>query len=522
MVLQHISSIFAALLVSVFLLAFPVGGYEVIDEFKYNLFLLLSGGYCVLIIIKRVQLAITGIRPFGSVAGGIRGIPAAMKLLLLFLLITIISAVFSVYPGTFRGEFRREGVLTIAIYIFNCFFLSKYIRPKKWLILLFGGCTVIFCVLSLIQLTGANPLGLFPKGYNFYSSREHFSGGFLGTIGNAGLVGAFLSIAAGVLSMSLIKCDFSKNRFFATTVVSLFLVMLLIFEMDIEAALLAAAIGLVLMLPVAVTGQQSLFRALFVFAIVISAFSISRVIVFGDGNTMLDLMGLHLLFAAGFLVFLGVVVSRINVFEKIPAKWYRAGAACVVALFLCFAIIYLWFFGSGHTGMIYEASEILRGRWDDTFGSTRIYIWRNVLLGITRWGLLLGTGPDTLGFWNIELFPRYIPEFGIMLVAQIDAAHNEYLQILATGGLLSLISYLGALVLVAVNWFRFPDNRLSAVAGAGVLFYCIQAFFSISMFITAPFFWACLAVLIYSQSVQMDEETEIWIRTVTMKGEYKF
>jgi len=500
LILQHISSAFFALLVSVFLLAFPLEGYAAIEDFKYNLFLLLCGGYCAVILIKRTQLAITGIQPFGKIPDSIKTVPTSMKLLFLFLAFTILSAVLSGYEGTFRGAFRREGALSIAIYILSCFFLSQYLRPKKWMLFALGSSTLLFCALSLIQMTGANPFMLFPEGHNFYGAGVYFPGEFLGTLGNTGLVGAFLSIVAGVFSMAIIKCEFRKGWHIAALAAPLTLVMILIFEMDIEAALLALISGLVLMLPVAVTNQASLSRTLFVAAVVISAFSVSQAIVFGDRTTAFAPAELTSLIVAGFVALLAIAVPKIKAFEKIPMKLYRLGSAVVVFAAICFAVTYLWFFGSGHTGMIYEASEVLRGRWDDSFGSTRVYIWRSILSGITQQGLLLGTGPDTLGFWSIEPFARYIPEFGVLLVAQIDSAHNEYLQILATGGLLSLLSYLGALVLAAKSWLSHPSDKLSAIAGAGVLFYCIQAFFGISMFIAAPFFWACLAVLIHSQN----------------------
>ena len=163
------------------------------------------------------------------------------------------------------------------------------------------------------------------------------------------------------------------------------------------------------------------------------------------------------------------------------------------------ALAYLWFYDGAPYGWVYEASEVLRGRWDDTFGTRRVYIWRHVLEGIRLEALLLGTGPDTLGHWPIPPFTRYVEATGVTVTAGIDAAHNEYLQILATGGLLSLLAYLGALGVAAVNWVRYPENQVAAVAGAGVLFYCVQALFGISQFIVSPLLWACLGVLICAQ-----------------------
>jgi O-antigen ligase len=477
------------------MLAFPLGGYVAMMDFKYGLFLLICGGYCAAVIIIRAQLALTGIQPIEKIGKLVRYTPAPVKLLCLFLFFTILSSVVSRYNGTFIGVFRREGVLTISIYILSCVFLSKYFRPQKWILYMLGISISLFCVISVTQLTGANPFVLYPEGYNYYGADVYYPGRYLGTIGNVGLGAAFLCVAIGIFAMSLIKFD-SKERWFLAA--PLFLAVFLMFTMRVDAGIVALAVGLLLMLPVAVTNRKTLSRALFVLAIVVAAYAISQAIAFNDGYIAFRPERLIILAAAGAAAFLAVIVSRIGIFEKIPARWYRIGLIAVVLSVICLGLLYLWFFGGGHSGMIFEASEVLRGRWDDEFGTKRVYIWRNVLSGISPRNLILGTGPDTLGYWDIEPFTRYSEELGMVLTSRIDTAHNEYMQTLATTGFLSLLCYLGALLYTFVSWFRFPENKLSAVAGAGVLLYCIQAFFGISMCLTAPFFWAGFGCLIYS------------------------
>jgi O-antigen ligase len=281
--------------------------------------------------------------------------------------------------------------------------------------------------------------------------------------------------------------------------------------MKVDAGIITLATGVVLMLPVAVTDQKSLSGTLFVFAILISAFILSETVIFNDGYIGLRLEHLPFLFVTVIVVFLAFIVKRVGVIAKIPRYWYKICSIAVVFLVIGFTFLYLWFYNGENDGMIYEASEMLRGRWDDDFGTRRIYIWRNVWEGLQPSNILLGTGPDTLGYWNIEPFSRFNEELGITLIAPIDAAHNEYLHILATGGLLSLFSYLSALVYTFVQWFRSPNNHVAAVAGTGVLFYCIQAFFGISMPIAAPFFWVCLGVTINAQTRSENrEENRVW------------
>jgi len=471
---------------SVFLLAFPPGGYQAIAAFKYRLFLLVCGGYCIAVLVARAKRLAASGPQVGKIPEAVKGIPHTAKLLLLFLTFTVLSSMLSGYEGTLVGAFRREGALTVAIYVISCLFLSKHCSPKRWMLFLIGASVCLFCILCFVQIAGQNPFLLYPAGYNYYGANIYYSGEYLGTIGNTGQCAAFLSIAAGVLAMSIIKFDF-KSKWLLS--VPLFMAVFLMSEMNVEAGQAALGLGLLLMLPVAATDQKSLANTLFVIAITILAFSLQ-------------------LFAAAIVAgALGVAVAKANALARIPTRWYRVSAVAVVLSALCIAFLFLWFYSGDKSGMLYEASEALHGRWDDSFGTWRIFIWRNVISELPG-NLLLGTGPDTLGYWNLELYERTSEELGTIITARIDAAHNEYLQILACGGILSLVCYLGALLHAAARWFVSPGNKLSAVAGAGALFYCIQAFFGISSCVSAPFFWTALAFLMHADDHAEGKQAE--------------
>lgn|GEM_PF-390363 len=487
-VLTIVTSVYVGLLISVFLLAIPAGGYMVIDAFKYTLFLLICGGYCVVVAVIRFQFAAAGVRPI-NLREGIREIPLVMWLLFLYLGFTIFSAIFSGYGGVFFGGFRQEGVLTVAIYVFTCFFLSKYFVLQKWMLPLLGVSVILFCALSFVQLTGANPFMLFPEGFNYYDAGIYYSGEFLGTIGNAGLGGAFLSIVAGIFAVAVVR-----GRYLFC--IPLFFAVWLIFAMRINAAIFALVVGFVIMLPVLVKCRESLARTLIVLAVMISAFALSQAVVFGNGITAFYFSRLTPLIASVIVSLLTVLVKNVIVFDKIPIKWCRLGALLFTLFIVLFAVLYLLFFGDNHDGMIFEASQMLRGYWDDSFGTSRIFIWRSVLDRLTLWGFLFGTGPDTLGHWDIPPFTRFSEELGINLTVHIDDAHNKYLHMLATRGIFTLLSYLSAIVLILVKWIRSSDNHVIMITGAGIVFYCIQAFFGITSLITASFFWACVGICI--------------------------
>lgn len=481
-----------ALLLSVFLLAFPRGGYAYISEFKYTLFLLICGGFCAIAVIARTQLAIIGNAPLGNFREYIGKLSTTEKFLLLFLCFVVVSSLLSDFPGTFRGAFRNDGVLSYIIFVTTSLLLAKYFSPQKWMLYLIGASTMLFCALALVQLAGANPFTLYPKGQNYFGANIYYSGEFLGTIGNAGHGAAFLSLAAGVLAMAFIKIG---HRFFLA---SFSIAVVLILKMGVDAAVLALMVGFVVIFPVAIVGRTTLARTLITLATVIAMFTLSQTFVFTDAGIVFAPVRLSLLALCVVILALAWVAWKF----EMPLAWYKFGAVVVAVSLICTALFYVFFFGWRHTGMIFEASEVLRGRWDDSFGTSRIFIWRNVLERITLGNLLFGTGPDTLGFWNIEPFTRYCDRLGTVLTARIDAAHNVYLHILATMGLPAVLSYLAAIAVAMRKWFLSPCNQVSAIAGAGVLFYCIQAFFGISSPVTDPFFWACFGVLVSTFKVE--------------------
>lgn len=173
----------------------------------------------------------------------------------------------------------------------------------------------------------------------------------------------------------------------------------------------------------------------------------------------------------------------------------RLGAAAAVILLCAGGLVFLYLYGSRLGGFLYEASEVLHGRWKDEFGSSRIFIWRHVLELVPE-RLLLGGGPDTLGLRMEVGFERYDEALGMVIRSSIDDAHNEYLNILVNQGLLALLCYLAMLGRAAVKWARAAiQDPAAAICGGAVLGYCIQAFFGITSPISAPYFWIALALL---------------------------
>lgn len=355
------------------------------------------------------------------------GLP--QKFILLYLFATVLSTLFSEFRQTaLWGGGRCEGLAAIALYCLSFLLVSAYGQPKRWMLWLYAAAISVNCVLCLLQFAGLNPLHLYPEGMNYYGANTQYAGEFLGTVGNADILSAVLSLSIPAFWAAILRMKGCRERYFLLIPLTLCLVVLL------RAFVAGGILG--------VTG-----------AIVLSA------------PLMTD--------------------------DKRRRKW---ALICVIAALIAAAAA-VYCFGSRMCSFLYEASELMHGRWDNHFGTGRIYNWRNVIQLVPE-HLLLGGGPDTLGLRTDAALERYDETLGILIHSAIDTAHNEYLNILVNQGLLALLSYLAALLASAIHWVRRgAEEPAAALCGCAVLGYCIQAFFGISSPISTPYLWLALAVL---------------------------
>ena len=161
--------------------------------------------------------------------------------------------------------------------------------------------------------------------------------------------------------------------------------------------------------------------------------------------------------------------------------------------FVCIFLLVLYFKDIGG-GFLHELHSLLRGNADGSFGSGRMHIWQLIAQRIPS-HFFLGVGPDTMGLENIEAFSRYDEVFGVQLISNIDVAHSEYLNVLYHQGIFALMSYLSILACTIVKWLKSKNNFAAVMLGSAVVCYALQACFSFSMCITAPYFWTALALL---------------------------
>lgn len=481
------SIIYAAVLLSAYILIFPAQGYTAFRNFKFLIFAVLTSAFIVSEYLLRLEMRLVNAKDRAP----------AMKISLFeafaaaYFLFTVISALLSEYGGTFRGNGRNDGVLTIALYAASCVILSRRLPPKRWLADVFGITMWVFCVIGLLQLYGLNPFGLFPAGYDFYDAGVYYSGQFWSTSGNADISAAILSLAAGAFAASAIKGGGHSARVLAP----LALVVFSISELNVSAAVVALFAGLALMLPVVVCSGLELRRAFLAYGTAAIAFASGKLIVISDAAVKLSAgyVWLALLCAGIVLIALGTVPRKKLDGMNISAKKLRLILLLLVIAAMILGLAFIYFVPDPGSETLAQAHDLLHGKVSDKAGSSRIFIWKQV------WQCILekpffGGGPDTLAFRGLEGFSRYNETIGQTVSAGIDAAHNEYLNIWVNQGVFALAAYLSLLAVSAVKWVRQPENTMCAVGGAAALLYAIQAFFGIASCISTPLFWLALAL----------------------------
>lgn len=119
----------------------------------------------------------------------------------------------------------------------------------------------------------------------------------------------------------------------------------------------------------------------------------------------------------------------------------------------------------------------------EDYGSGRITIWKNALKAVPKY-FWLGSGIDTFGYVYSQ------NNKGLYY----DKAHNEYLQILVTEGIFTLISYLSLLLLLFIDGIK-SNNKLIWVLMMAFIGYTLQAFLNISVNTVAPTFYIIMGMM---------------------------
>lgn len=493
---ERVAGFITEIYIIIMLTAFPLytgfEGYANIAKSKYLFFAVATVMWILALIIPPVAAAIKArelsLPRWSEIKSALS--PARIAVTA-FVIAACLSAALSPYGSyVLTGSGRREGLFTMLLYAAVFFGVSFTGRLKKEFIYLFAASVSVCCVIAIIQLFGKNPFGLYPGSLNYFGSGVHYSGKYLGTIGNTNLLAALLCLAAPLFTACFIT---GEGRRSALLLVPAWLGVFVIIASRSSGGTVALVVAALVSVPVLLTSEPRIVRALIAAGALITALAL------GLAYTPADITeGTGVSFSIGTAVWgllicvcllsLAFVLARRRLGLRLPEppklrKWFLI--LTVSAVFVCFLVVYFW---QGDEGTVYEFSRVLHGDIRDEFGSSRIRIWREVLAVVPE-RLLFGGGPDTLSLRIDVQFTRYDSATGETLRSFADNAHNEYLGYLANLGIFGLITYLAAILASVLTWLKNLGRPGFCALGCALVCYWAQSFFGIGLSITAPFLW---------------------------------
>ena len=414
--------------------------------------------------------------------------------LIAFLFVTLIATVFTPYPeNVFWGYKERfDGFATQLLYGAIFFFIARYYRPREIDIAAFAVSSMLVSIIGILQYYEIDFLKLFP--YELMPGYTAKTIIFRTTLGNIDVVSSYLSITVVLFGLLYVKHP-GKFRLLYLAAGALNVYMLVVG--GAEAGMVGALAAFVFSLPFVLSDLKTLARLLLlggVYAFMIFLFNTSNI---APGT--LDLLGSRWILLSFSLLVLGgalfLVAGRVR-FSPRAATMRWVGASLIVLIFVLGIVAVDHMGKDPAAGTIYQVRELLHGNFQDEFGTYRGFVWSRtfrILKENTPFPqLLIGSGPDTF----VDRFGPFQEESKAVLNIIYDKAHNEYLQVVICQGILGLGAYLLFLGAVLKNAVKraFTDPLLLACMLACVS-YLVQAFFSISLPISAPVFWILLGVV---------------------------
>lgn len=482
---ERITELYIYLMLFLFPLFTGFWGYVEVTLSKYIFFVSVTALWLIALVVAAI-LKKARLNPKKLTLTGI--------FVLIFLVFCCVSAVFSPFKSSvLLGEGRFDGLITTFLCVGVFFGISNYARPKRSYIYAACAAVSLNCLVAVLQLLGYNPFHLFPGDYNFYDAGVHFSSTFLGTIGNADLFSAYLCLILPLASVYYICSEKRELTLLPCVLLTAFCQ----FKSGVSGGILALAVTAIAAAPFVITNGERLRRALEIACLAFfSAFLAFSVKTAEASDTVtvdfiLSRFSEALIIAAVLAAVLRLITSKHEFAEKPLKLTFTVLAAVLVISGLLTA--YFW---KGTDGSVYELSQLLHGNVQDSFGSSRILIWRKSLELVPA-RLLLGGGPGTLALRLDVNFSRLVEETGKTLSSSVDNAHNDYLGILVNTGLVSLIAYFAAQLASlckAVKAAKLSD--FCACLACGLMCYWVQAFFGLGLFLVSPIMWLFWGLLV--------------------------
>ena len=409
---------------------------------------------------------------------------------LVFAAVCLLSSVFSPFDlSEIIIGHRYTGLLTQLLLATMMMGISQFGHCKDRHFIAFGLSIVILCLISIVQKLGINIFGMYPGDTTYFNYPT-----FLGTIGNIDTLAALISLAVPLFLGLFVKKEAPYAKLY---LIALFFSSMLLTLGGAESALLGVAVVSVVTPAFLVRSMKDLRRTLGGGALALAGIALGGTMDIGMANGVSVFrfsFGTMTIACLALAAVFGAASWSLQFIRREPSGRMFRNAFIAVAVVCVFGALTAVWFWPGQSGTVYQASQILHGHFDDSYGNDRIGIWRVTLTNVPE-SPMLGGGPGTLHLRTVKIL-----ENGS--VARL--AHNTYLQYLVDTGILGLLSYL-ALIFTSIFVRRreqWKPVRIGLVLAA--MCYAVQDFFNLGVPVASPFFWIILGLL----QARTDEEPD--------------
>jgi O-antigen ligase len=161
------------------------------------------------------------------------------------------------------------------------------------------------------------------------------------------------------------------------------------------------------------------------------------------------------------------------------------------------------------TSNVYIVSRLAQISLTDPTTLSRLFVWGNTLREVDE-APLLGVGPE-----NFEVLYNKFFDPQIVTEEWFDRAHNMYIDVLASTGLLGLALYLALLGALAVSLVRaVRRDPLTVILLLGFVAYAVQNIFVFESVSTGVLFWGFAAYVFAAESRGDDAERKAALSTL--------
>lgn len=428
-----------------------------------------------------------------------------------FLLVNFISALLSPYGGLvnskgqsmvfFGGDAinsssRCEGLIFTLIYV--VIFLLGSVYGKLCNI------TALVVALTLIAMSGIGLVQQF--GWNIFDIcyKSLFESGgaamFVSTIGQFNIY----SIAATILLSFCGGCVLLEKRLNiftrAVCLVAFTMGLTLNLWLDVSAGKLAFAIAMFVVFPYMIAKPATRKGAVSLAIGTVAALWFNKCVISFYPKELtfkydIDFsLGKKYLFLIFVLIAVRVALQFFN--EIIDHKFITPA---IYGMALIFGLMTLYYFKNNYIStdeqfnLFNELSALSKGELVATSGTYRLANWY-ASMEIVKEFPWFGSGPGTFyrAFtdYSLSIYRIYRPGYWV------DLAHNDYVQYLATIGIVGIVAYMGFLATILYRAARRAAKNPAIVALVfAVVMFMVQNFFIFSLVATAPTFFVILGLL---------------------------